>query len=521
MVLAAGCGGGTTTGAERPRAVAPGGGPAPASEEERAAVLFAELSTSLDKLEQDAPVDVPQVEAKLQQIVQLDPRNKAARFNLAALAQRSGDGAAAQKVDARKVYEELVAEDPGFSPAVENLAAFVVQDGDTNRAVAMYRGIIRQDSKNITSRLALARILVSERNYEEAIDLCRKVLQRQANAVEAFRVLADAYRKMGNRPMAELTIGRGLKVDASDVELHRLLAEIFLQREELVAGVNKLKQVIRMDPKRWDVRARLANIAMSYRDFGNAAQQYEAILKEKPNYLGARIALAVCYKGMGRFEQAEGIYKDILAADKANLDALWNLAVLYHHHLLKYDEAIALYNRYRQEAGPSDKLAQKVGASLADIDKVKSDMEAARLQAEKEKKMRDAIAAACKAVAAGSSAEKQAQAVGSEQERIQVAWQLMVEGQTLLQQGDLPGGEKSVMCAFGILPDTPRAKTEACAPMYVMWTQLLYQLGRLPDALAAIEKALSCDGNNPDAVLIKQQLEEIAKSQQNAGQGGS
>ena len=61
-------------------------------------------------------------------------------------------------------------------------------------------------------------------------------------------------------------------------------------------------------------------------------------------------------------------------------------------------------------------------------------------------------------------------------------------------------------CAFVVIPDSQRGRTDGCAPMRILWTQVLYQLGRLSDALVTVREALQCAPDNPDAQLIEQQL---------------
>lgn len=473
---------------------------------QQAADKFAEVSRELEKLGTDDSVDPVRLGGQLSEILKIDPTFRPARFDQAMLAARDGD-----TDKTRQVLTELVHEDPNFAPAQENLAADLVKAGDVQRAAEIYKAIIDKSPKNQTSRLALARIYATQKKYNEAIELSRQVLQRQGDAIEAFRVLAESYNAIGNVPMAELIIARGLKVQKEDVALHYLLAQIFLDRDDLPNGVAKLKQVVRMDPKRLVVRAQLAEIAASYRDFGNAAQQYEAILKEQPNLPAVQLDLAVSYKGLGRYDQAEKLYKDVLTTDPKNVNALWNVSVLYHRHLNRYDDAMSILRRFKEAAPATDEKAGQVDALVAEIEKLKNDQAATLAREERERKKREALESACAAVAANKPVD--ATAIGNEQERIEVAWQIMANAQAAIQGGDVPGGEGAVQCAFGILPDSPAAATSACAPMRVMWTQILYQLNRLDDAVASIKLALKCDPNNPDAALIMQQLQDILKQQ--------
>jgi tetratricopeptide (TPR) repeat protein len=514
LSAAVACGGGATKEGTEPKAgttTKTDATPAGPSNTELAQQKFAALSENVDKVGEGKSVDAAWMEQQLNEIVALDPKHKAARFNLAVLKEQKGDAAGA-----REIYQKLYKESPEFAPAAENIAADMIANGDTQKAIGIYQGIAQKDPKDTTARLALARIAVREKRYDEAIELCRQVLQRDGGALEAFRILAESYRAQGNLPMAELIIARGLKVNKDDAQLHSTLAQVMFEKNDLSGGVNQLKLAVADDPKSVKVRGQLADIALQYRDFGNASQNYEAIVKEQPDNKPAKIGLAVSYKGLGRYDQAETLYKDVLAKSPDDVDANWNLAVLYHRHLNKYDEAVTLYRKAQKAAGPGDAGMQDVDNLIADAERQKNDQVAMRAREEAERKRKEAVEGVCGAVA--NKKKPDFESVGDEQERVGAAWSLMVEAQTLLQDGDankIPLAEANVNCAFAMVPETPKANTEACAPMHIMWTQILYQLGRNGEAMTTIKEARKCDPENPDAKLIEQQLEELLK-----GSGG-
>lgn len=525
LILVAGCGGGKPAAppaqAAAPTPVAPPKPAAAPPSAEQASKKFAELTKDIEKLGKGEAVDRAWLQGQLEAILKIEPRYAPARFNLAVLRERDGD-----KAGARRAYEDIVRDSPEFAPAQENLAAAYVTEGRRDEAIAIYKRVIEREPKDVTGRLALARLLTEQKKYDEAIALSRDALKHQADAIEAFRILAACYEAQGNPRMAELIIGRGLKVNKDDTELRYLLANMLLDKNELAGGIAKLKEIVALDPKWLKVRAQLAGIALKYRDFGNAAQQFEAILKEDPKNREAKVGLAVSYKGMGRFEAAEKLYLEVLADSPNETTALWDLAVLYHRNLNKYDEAIATYRKLKTVA-PGDEKAGEVDKLVSEIDKVKNDLAARRAREERERKKREAVDAACVAVAAGKKPTPEA--IGNDQERTEEAWQRMSEAQQILQNPQqalqkadvtpeeaIKVAEDRAKCAFAIMPDTPSARTEVCAPMHVMWTQILYQLGRLDDAIADNKLALKCDPKNPDAQLIEQQLKEIAAQQKGA-----
>src|SRR5262249_42744108 len=152
------------------------------------------------------------------------------------------------------------------------------------------------------------------------------------------------------------------------------------------------------------------------------------------------------------YDQADKVYQSVLAADPDNVDVLWNLAVLYHRNLNKYDDAIAIYTKYKGAAPPGDDKAGEVDKLVAGIQKVKSDQKAQQERADREKKKAEAIEAACAAVR--ENKKPAAEAIGNDSERSEVAWQLVVNAQGAMQNNDIPGGEALMKCALAIIPET-------------------------------------------------------------------
>ncbi|MBI3180326.1 MAG: tetratricopeptide repeat protein [Deltaproteobacteria bacterium] len=528
----AGCGGSAES-ARPARAAARAAAPAPApatvaaarAEEpeqpaSKGAERFAQIAKQLEEQDAAKPLDTAALERELKEVLDLDPKHSAARFNLAVLAEKRGDRDAA-----RRAYEAIAQDDPDFAPAAENLAGGYVEAGDTHRAIAIYDRIIKADAKNLTSRLALARILQAEGKHQQAIALCRQVLQRKADAIEAFRVLAESYFALGDQAMAQLIIGRGLKIDENDVHLLYLLAQILLSRNDLAPGVDRLKQVIRKSPSWLKPRAQLAEIALKYEDFGNAAQQFEAILKEKADDRAARIGLAVSYKGLGRYDQAEKIYRELLKSNDKDLDAVWNLAVLYYRHLNRYDEAVTLYQRAKSLASSGDEQAAKVDQIVAEIERIKKDEAARKAREERERKKREALAAACQAVTAGR--KPNADDIGNDEERIKEAWdRLLVKAANDLQAGSVEPAKSWAECALAIVPTSPGAGAVACAQLRLQWVQIQDQAGLLTSAaayekaLGTVKQAMACDPENPDAPIFEQQIEELL-GQARVAEGGA
>ena len=89
-----------------------------------------------------------------QKVLDKDPQNKYAHYNLGYIAQKQGN-----RGDAEKEYRIALASDPAFVPALYNLAIAVTADGDTQAAIGFYREAIKADKNDANSHFNLGLLL--------------------------------------------------------------------------------------------------------------------------------------------------------------------------------------------------------------------------------------------------------------------------------------------------------------------------------------------------------------------------
>jgi len=162
---------------------------------------------------------------------------------------------------------------------------------------------------------------------------------------------------------------------------------------------------------------------------------------------------------------------------------------------------------------------------LKRIEREKKDVDARRAREERERKRAEAISAACRAVAGGQPPK--AEAIGSDEDRIKAAWDLLLVGAvTKLGEGDVASAQNVAECSLAIVPKTPGPGVVACVQLRVNWVQLQYQAGllmtteSLRTAKNTIGDALECDPENPDAQVFFEQLEAMIQEAEAAAGGG-
>jgi Flp pilus assembly protein TadD len=95
-------------------------------------------------------------------VLEVDPDNKRAWYNLGVIAQRDG-----KKTEARTAYDKALKSDPNFSPALYN-KAILLEPSDTDQAIGILQRIVAANPKASTAYLHLGQNLAKKDRDSEA-----------------------------------------------------------------------------------------------------------------------------------------------------------------------------------------------------------------------------------------------------------------------------------------------------------------------------------------------------------------
>jgi tetratricopeptide (TPR) repeat protein len=117
-----------------------------------------------------------------------------------------------------------------------------------------------------------------------------------------------------------------------------------------------------------DISARmnLGVMYLKYRLLSQASAQFERILKVAPNHQDAKLHLAIIDGSRGNHEQSIKVYQQILAGDKENPLALYNLAVS-QKALEQYDDSLDSIKKYIKASPGKSAQTDQAFALIEDI----------------------------------------------------------------------------------------------------------------------------------------------------------
>lgn len=208
---------------------------------------------------------------------------------------------------ARRSFDEAAALDPGFLPAVVNLA--------------------RLDNK--------------EKGIGEARTRLRAFAGKNPNNADALIELAGLYASGKGADMAEVTrlLNQAAQLRPDNPQPHVILARVALTGAKHAEAIQHAKRALELAPANADALRTLAAAQSLASDHAGAIATFERLLNASPSDIGARAGLAKALAANGNAERARSETERTLKMAPSNVDAV-ELLVRLDLADRRYDSAL-------------------------------------------------------------------------------------------------------------------------------------------------------------------------------------
>ena len=223
---------------------------------------------------------------------------------------------------ARQVLEEASAGNSRSSRALYLLSEAQLRTGDYAAAEVTARRLISLDTKSLTGPSQLAKIFRQQGQSQKIVALLEPIVTPRLKAADvndlksdtfrsAYFDLASAYEELRqfDRAIALLTQARGLS--SGDPLVH-----IRLARSQQEAGKGE-----------------------------DAIRTLQAAVAKFPDAAGVKLSLGSAFEREEKYSQAEAVFREMIAADPKNADALNSLGYMFAERGQRLDEAVSLVER--------------------------------------------------------------------------------------------------------------------------------------------------------------------------------
>jgi len=285
-------------------------------------------------------------EAEIRAGLKLAPRNIDG-LNLLALAlEEQKDFAGAVEV-----LQKALKIDPHSTSTELNLTQAYLGAGQKGKGLEIAHALSEQAKIDVRTHFTLGVLLAKQRQYGEAIREFETADALQPDTFETLYNLGQAYRKGDDNQKALEVLGRALEVSPNSVETLYLIASMDSGEGKDLDALELLVKAHKLAPRNTDVIFLMARLSMKQSFYEDAIPLLEEGLKVAPRRPDLLAALGECYFMTGKVENAEDTFHTLIQVDPSARS--FGFMALCYRHLGRFEEAVK-YLRQGLRADPHD-----------------------------------------------------------------------------------------------------------------------------------------------------------------------
>jgi tetratricopeptide (TPR) repeat protein len=189
--------------------------------------------------------------------------------------------------------------------AFEDAEAAVKRAPDDEYAIALLASLYRQNARS-----------------DKAIEVVTAGLERRPDSVDLRVVLADLELAHDRKPQAEAQLRKVIELQPDELPHRYRLARFYLLNKDVAGAERTMREAIAAAPDNVEAKVALADLIASHQGVDAAEAELKAFAAKEQDGAQLQLALARFYEAHRKTDAAEAIYRQIIAAEKLEPDAL-------------------------------------------------------------------------------------------------------------------------------------------------------------------------------------------------------
>ena len=241
--------------------------------------------------------EYPQALQDLQRAVDLHPEFAKAHAALGAIYLQLGDFPASEDA-----LSQALNINPTLMQAEANLALLYTKTERLDDAIRGYKNLIQKHPESLQIWLGIASAYQQADRFEEAIEAYHESLKRSRNHPAAMTNLASCYEAVKQEAQAIHYYKAALVQEPNLSMANGNLGAIYQKQGELDTALPLLEKAVRHDPQFTAARYCLGLVLTKKREFRRAAMEYQQVIAQQNDHVGAYYNLA---QALFRLKQPE------------------------------------------------------------------------------------------------------------------------------------------------------------------------------------------------------------------------
>lgn len=223
---------------------------------------------------------------------------------------------------AAEVFREMLKQNPKDIAAHVGLGEALGALGDLPGSVASHREAVKLNPLSGDLRVGLAGALERAGDLKSAEEELAKAVSLAPTDPRPLVALSGVLRELKRLPEARMAAVRALGWAPDSPAVHMELGAVYEAREDWETAVEAYGAAARLGPGLRPAQLAYVHALGSAKRYAEAEMRSRALLKEAPDDLYVRLALATALDGLGRHDDAIAEYRTIIGAD-ASIAAVW------------------------------------------------------------------------------------------------------------------------------------------------------------------------------------------------------
>jgi tetratricopeptide (TPR) repeat protein len=240
-------------------------------------------------------------------------------------------------------------------------AAARLKQGETDKALAIFKQVAQANPKNIAARLNVAATFAAKKQYGEAVKQYEEVLKLAPDRIEALGGIAQVHMAQGTPKAAFMRVEEALKSSKNPAAIHQLLGQLSYSSRDYSKAIEYLEKAVGQNPQLTAAYYTIGNSYAAQKRFDAALDQYRTILKKNPKSIPAHMMIGTLHDQRGETAKANEAYQKVLDIDKNFAPAANNLAWNYAEHGGNIDIALTLAQKARELRANDPSIADTLG----------------------------------------------------------------------------------------------------------------------------------------------------------------
>ncbi len=277
--------------------------------------------------------------AVLQQVLASNPNFAEAHNNLGNVLKESGQPAAALKH-----YQEALRLKPDYLHARSNLGNSLNDLGRTDEAIACYRECLAANPNFAEGHNNLGNALRDKQQFAEAVAAYERAIALRPNYAEAYSNLGVALDSLGRGEDAVRTMQKALALQPNFAVAYNNLGSALRTLGRLDEAEQACRDALRLDPNFPDAMSNLATVLDSQGKLEEAVPLLRRAIELRPNFVEAYTNLSNVLRSLGQLEESAAACQAALRIRPGYKEAMSNLG-LVHTAAGQLDDAVAEYDQ--------------------------------------------------------------------------------------------------------------------------------------------------------------------------------